>query len=153
MRLRSVPLLAACLLPLAAPGFAQDADAPASPEAQVFVRVCGKCHPKEVATVARKAPGEWEDTVIKMIDKYGAKASDKDFGTALDYLVQNFGRVNVNRAPTRDLTLVLGWSRNQANAIVDYRRAHGDFADLDALAAVPGIEAAKVQAAKDAITF
>jgi competence ComEA-like helix-hairpin-helix protein len=153
-----MPLLAVCLLALgllvlAAPVLAQDGDAAPSTEAQVFGQVCGKCHPAQAVTAFRKTQAQWEETFFKMIDEQDAKASDEDFRTALDYVVRNFGRVNINRATTRELTTVLGWSRQEANAVVDYRRAHGNFADLDAVAAVPGLNAGKVQAAKDAITF
>jgi DNA uptake protein ComE-like DNA-binding protein len=149
----AVCLLALGLLTLAVPILAQGGDAPPSPQAQVFSRVCGKCHPAEAVTAFRKTQAEWEETFFKMIDEQGAKASDEDFGTALDYVIRNFGRVNVNRATTRELTTVLAWSRQEANAVVDHRRAHGDFANLDAVAAVSGLDAGKVQAAKDAITF
>jgi competence ComEA-like helix-hairpin-helix protein len=148
-----MPPLAVCLLALAAPALAQDGDAPQSPEAQVFSRVCGKCHPAQAVTVARKTQAQWEESFFKMIDEQGAKASDEDFRAAFDYVVRNFGRVNVNQATTNELTTVLGWSKQEANAVIDYRDAHGKFADLDAVAAVPGLDAAKVQAAKEAITF
>lgn len=140
------------MLALAAPALSQNG-APPNPEAQVFGQVCGKCHPAEAVTVARKTQPQWEETFVKMIDEQGAKGSDEDFRTAFDYVVRNFGRVNINRAKTRELTAVLGWSSQEANAVVDHRRAHGDFAGLDAVAAVPGLDAKKVQAAKDAITF
>jgi competence ComEA-like helix-hairpin-helix protein len=152
-RFRTLPPLALCLLALAAPALAQDGHAPQSPEAQVFSRVCGKCHPAQAVTGVRKTQSQWEETFFKMIDEQGAKASDEDFHTAFEYVVRNFGRVNVNQATTNELTTILGWSKKEANAVIDYRDAHGNFADLDAVAAVPGLDAAKVQAAQDAITF
>ena len=108
-----MPPLAVCLLALAAPALAQDGDAPQSPEAQVFSRVCGKCHSAQAVTVARKTQAQWEESFFKMIDEQGAKASDEDFRAAFDYVVRNFGRVNVDPATTNELTTVLGWSKRE----------------------------------------
>ena len=67
--------------------------------------------------------------------------------------VQVSGRVNVNRAAAADLAKVLALTDKQASAIVDYRKANGDFADLDALCKVPGLDAEKLKAQQDAISF
>lgn len=83
----------------------------------------------------------------------GAKGTDEQFATLMDYLVSHVGRVNVNRAPADELVAVLDITATDARAIVDYRKAHGPFADIDALMAVPGIETARLHARLDAISF
>jgi competence protein ComEA len=88
-----------------------------------------------------------------MIDEHGAKGSDEDFGIAFDYLVRNYGKVNVNRAATREITAVLGLSAKEAEAILNYRRENGDFQDFDGLLKVPGIDVEKLKQGKDAVTF
>jgi competence ComEA-like helix-hairpin-helix protein len=48
---------------------------------------------------------------------------------------------------------VLGFSAKDAQAIVEYRTAHGKFADAAALAKVPGIDKAKIEEQPDAMRF
>ena len=42
---------------------------------------------------------------------------------------------------------------DEAQKIVRYRDDHGPFADFDALAKVPGVDAKKLEKNRDAITF
>lgn len=132
--------------------------APARPQqpdeqaAEVFKTTCTRCHTPDRILSARKTRTQWEETLDKMT-KLGATASDEDWATVLDYLLRHSGKVNVNRAPAKDITLVLGLSAADADAIVTFRKANGDFADYDALAKVPGINLEKLEKAKDAIAF
>jgi competence ComEA-like helix-hairpin-helix protein len=48
---------------------------------------------------------------------------------------------------------VLGLTKQQASAVVAYRREHGKFEDFEALAQVPGIDAAKLEPLQDAISY
>ena len=59
----------------------------------------------------------------------------------------------MNRAVAKDIALVVGITGADADAIVTYRKANGDFADFDALTKVPGIDVDKLQKNKDAIGF
>ena len=70
-----------------------------------------------------------------------------------EYLVHNFGRVNINKAPTKDVVAVLDLSAKDADAIVAFRKANGDFADFDALCKVPGIDIDKLKKAREGISF
>jgi competence ComEA-like helix-hairpin-helix protein len=56
-------------------------------------------------------------------------------------------------APATDLAAVLGLSLQEAEAIVDYRKAHGKFADVAALLKVPGLDKSKIEADPDALRF
>jgi competence protein ComEA len=88
-----------------------------------------------------------------MIDEEGAKGTDDEFATVFDYLLLHYGRVNVNRAPAREITAVLGVTAKDADAIVAYRGAHGDFQDFDSLIKVPGINVEKLKQGRDAVSF
>ena len=119
---------------------------------RVFEKTCGNCHPIKTVVAGRRTPDQWEETFIKMIE-LGAKASDNDFGIALDYLIAKHGRVNVNRAPAADIIEVLGLPSEEVKAIVSYRREHGDYADFDALSKTPGIDVEKLKVLRDAVSF
>jgi competence protein ComEA len=128
------------------------AQQPDDQAAEVFKATCTRCHTPERILSARKTRTQWEETLDKMT-KLGATASDEDWTTVLDYLMRHCGKVNVNRAPAKDIALVLGISAANADAIVSFRKENGDFADYDALAKVPGIDVEKLEKAKDAIAF
>ena len=62
-------------------------------------------------------------------------------------------RMTQNVAEAEDLAIVVGVSKKDAEAIVRYRQAQGDFPDFDALAKVPEIDVEKLSKGRDAITF
>jgi competence ComEA-like helix-hairpin-helix protein len=119
---------------------------------EIFKTTCVKCHPADRILSARKTRTQWEETLEKM-SKLGATATDEEFETVLDYLLRHCGRVNVNKAVAPDIALVLGLPSAEAESIVTYRKANGDFTDFDALTKVPGIDVEKLQKNKDAIGF
>lgn len=120
--------------------------------AVAFKRVCSSCHDSQRILATRRTRTQWEEIIGKMIDR-GAQGSDEDFTAAEDYLMKVSGRVNVNRAVSADLVAVLGLTDKEASAIIDYRKAHGDFPDFEALSKVPGVDAEKLKAKEDAIGF
>jgi competence ComEA-like helix-hairpin-helix protein len=128
---------------------AQDPD---DASAGAFHRVCSSCHDAQRILATRRTRTQWEEIIGKMIDR-GATGTDEDFTAAEDYLLKVSGRVNVNRAAAADMAKVLGIPEKQAAAIVDYRKANGDFADFDALCKVPGIDVDKLKTEQDAISF
>ena len=125
---------------------------PDGPGKPVVVRVCGACHDLDTATGARHTRNEWRAVVESMIDR-GAKASDEEIVAITGYLTAYVGLVNVNKAAATEIETVLAIPAAQAAAIADYRAAHGEFKDLDALKRVPGIDAAGLDERKDRITF
>jgi competence protein ComEA len=129
---------------------AQDPDDQAS--AGAFQRVCSSCHDAQRILATRRTRTQWEEVIGKMIDR-GAIGTDEDFTAAEEYLLKVSGRVNVNRAAAADIAKVLSIPEKQASAIVDYRKANGDFADLDALCKVPGVDVEKLKSQPDAISF
>ena len=57
----------------------------------VLQKVCGTCHTLSKVTGSRRSRSQWEEVTDKMIAA-GAKASDEEFATVINYLVSQFGR-------------------------------------------------------------
>lgn len=128
---------------------AQDQDdAPAA----AFRRVCSNCHDADRILSTRRTRTQWEEVIEKMIDR-GAEGTSDDFTTAEEYLLRVSGRVNVNRASSKDMVTVLSITQKDADAIAEYRKANGEFKDFDSLAKVPGIDIEKLNKGRDAISF
>ena len=123
-------------------------DAPAS----AFRRVCSACHDADRILATRRTRTQWEEVIEKMIDR-GAEGTSDDFTTAEEYLLRVSGRVNVNRAASKDMVIVLGITQKDADAIAEYRKANGEFKDFDGLSKVPGIDLEKLKQGRDAISF
>lgn len=130
----------------------QDEDAFGRAGEELLEKVCTECHGLEDITRLRRTAREWSDMVTSMATR-GANATDDQFATIEKYLTRYYGIVAVNTASAQELSAVLGLSSKDANAIVDYRQAHGKFADIDALAKVPGIDKTKLEAQPDALRF
>jgi competence protein ComEA len=120
--------------------------------ADAFTKVCSSCHDAERILTNRRTRTQWQEVIEKMVER-GAEGTDDDFTAVEEYLIHNFGRVNVNKAVTRDLVAVVGLSDTEAAALVDYRKSHGDYADFDALCKVPGIDVEKLKHAREGISF
>ncbi len=75
----------------------------------------------------------------------------------VEYLAKSFpplpDKVNVNKATAKDIETGLALTTEEAEAIVKYRTDHGNFKDYDSLTKVPGVDAKKLEAKKDAIIF
>jgi competence protein ComEA len=139
----------------AVPMWAQD-DIPDAPGKATTVRICTSCHGAEMWSSSHKSADDWDRTITTMTEK-GLSISDADYGVVLDYLSKNLGtqpaKLNVNKATSDQLAKTLGIDPKQADAIIAYRTKNGDFKDLDGLKKVEGLDAAKVDAKKDAIAF
>jgi competence ComEA-like helix-hairpin-helix protein len=144
-----VLIIGAALFLLVIGAQAQDQnDAPAS----AFRRVCSSCHDADRILATRRTRTQWEEVIEKMIDR-GAEGTSDDFTTAEEYLLRVSGRVNANRAASKDMVIVLGITQKDADAIAEYRKANGEFKDFDALCKVPGIDLEKLKQGRDAISF
>jgi competence protein ComEA len=138
-------------------GIAPAADLPPGPGHDELVKVCGNCHSAEQAASLRQGRSGWEETVSKMVNM-GAQGSDDEFEAVLTYLTKNFGPetakpVNVNTATALEIESVLGLSRTESAAVVQYRTDKGNFKTLDDFKAVPGLDYSKIEKKKALITF
>jgi competence ComEA-like helix-hairpin-helix protein len=127
-------------------------DAPVTDKRQaVLQKVCSTCHAMDEVTT-RRSRSQWEDLLYKMID-LGAKGTDQEFRTILNYLAGEHGRVNVNRGSASELSTVLGLTKQQAASVVAHRREHGKFENFDAFSQTPGIDAGRLESLRDAISY
>jgi competence ComEA-like helix-hairpin-helix protein len=131
---------------------AQDEEAFATLGEQTTEKVCIICHPWENITRTRRTVREWNDMVINMAQR-GAPGTEPQFAIVKKFLTRYYGVVNVNAAPADEIAAVLGLSAKDAAAIVEYRKAHGKFADAAALAKVEGIDKAKIDEQPEALRF
>lgn len=122
------------------------------PLEDAFWKVCRDCHDPNRIRETRRTRGGWEEVIWKMIEK-GALGTERDFELVLQYLLVNYGMVNMNQALAEDIAIVTGLSQKDAEAIVAYRKEHGNFSNFEALVQVPGIDAKALEARRDAIMF
>jgi competence ComEA-like helix-hairpin-helix protein len=115
-------------------------------------RACVSCHPIADITKVRKTWADWNNTVVRMA-ALGIEADEDQLTAVKLYMTRYYGLVNVNIARASELSAVLGLSTKEAAAVVAYREAHGDFADVNALTKVDGIDKAKITDAADAVRF
>jgi mono/diheme cytochrome c family protein len=88
--LRLILCLAALLLPLIA-WEPKTVKLPDGPGKELVEKTCADCHGLDAIVGYRLTQGQWRAEVDDMIAK-GAKISDPDFETIVQYLVKNFGR-------------------------------------------------------------
>jgi competence protein ComEA len=128
---------------------------PDGPGKDVTVRTCGVCHEARRAASLRLSRDGWASVIDDMVRR-GAKASDDDRQTILDYLSTNFlgeapRPLNVNTATQIDLESVLELLRREAAAVVAYRDKHGAFKTVDDLKKVPGLDYKKIASKRERI--
>jgi competence protein ComEA len=90
-----------------------------------------------------------------MIDR-GAKATQPEIDAIVAYLVKNFGKgakVQMNSAPLEEIKAVLGFTVPEAKAVVDYREQNGAYKDWRDVLKAPGVDPAKIESRKDAMSF
>lgn len=138
---------------------------PAGKGRTIVQRACSHCHALRVVTSKRASKQQWSTLVDQMISR-GADLEDEEIDTVVNYLAKNFtsangtikaenaeGSVNVNQATAAELAAVLHLSQEQGQAIVDYRKQNGKFADWRQLTKVPGVRPGDIETNKDRIRF
>jgi len=151
--LRHVVLLSIFFF-LAASAWAQLPEGAGKTETQ---KICAQCHEVERSISPRQDRAGWQATMDKM-SSLGMKATDDETQAVLNYLSEHYPaeaspRINVNKARAIDLESGLSLPRSQAALIVEYRTRHGDFKSIEDLKKVPGVDAAKIEAKRDRLTF
>jgi competence protein ComEA len=128
---------------------------PAAAGKDAVVKSCLECHGAANFRKVRKDADEWAESVQDMVDR-GAKATDAESAAIVAYMVKNFGKgakVQMNSAPLEEIKAVLGFTVPEANAIVNWRDQNGPYKDWRDVLKAPGINPAKVEAKKDAMSF
>ncbi len=150
----SVLILSASLAPAV---WAQDF--PAGEGRDTLKKVCTQCHDIDSIPRLRYTRSDWANLVFSMKDM-GADATGAELDQIIDYLTKNFGKgddavkkTNVNSASAKEIEAALGFTTKESEAIVLYRMKNGNYKDLDTMKKVEGVDAAKVQSAKDKIEF
>jgi competence ComEA-like helix-hairpin-helix protein len=115
-------------------------------------RACRMCHPIENVTRMRRTVREWADVLVTMQGR-GANATEEEFEGIHWYLGRYYGIVRVNAATAEELSSVLGLTAKDAQAIVEYRKEHGNFADAAGLLKIEGIDKAKIEEQPEALRF
>ncbi len=117
-------------------------------ELTAHVEICSMCHDANLVAGFLRTPAEWDEVVARM-QSYGTIALPAQFSLVRNYLLRSFGRVNINTAPAADLAPVMDVQPESAEAVVAYRKEHGDFKSPDDLKSVPGIDPAKIDQRKN----
>jgi len=117
-----------------------------------LTRLCIDCHDLGLAADNRRTRHEWNGVLENMRGR-GATWTEEDFALALNVLTRTSGLVQVNRADAQEIAAVLKLAAKESDAIIAYRAAHGPFADLDALAKVPGLDPKKLETVADRVLF
>jgi competence protein ComEA len=128
---------------------------PSGPGRDTMKRVCSSCHSAENVVGLAKTREEWGQVVGEMAAN-GAHGTLDEFNEVVDYLAEHFPKappINVNKATAKDLENSLGFSAKEAEAIVQYRGANGNFKSVEEVEKVPGVDVKKVRARADRLAF
>jgi len=125
---------------------------PDGPGKADVMKVCSGCHDAEIILANLKTPGEWNETLQNMATQ-GAEATPEQWKLIEQYIDVHFAMVMVNKAPADEIQLTLDIPAEVAAAVVKYRQDKGPFKSSDDVKKVPGIDAAKVDAAATRLVF
>ena len=128
------------------------ASADTDPAHELFIQTCNRCHDAARITALRRTKTEWEEVINKMIER-GATGSEEDFVTVFGYLRRHYGKVYINSATSDEITTTLRLSSKDADAVIAFRKANGNFQDFDAVKKVPDIDVKTLEEHKDAVAF
>ncbi len=89
----------------------------------------------------------------------GVPGTAEQFDAIAAYMAKNFGKtedatkINVNKAKADDLEKVIGLTPDEAKALIGFRDRHGDFREWGDMLVIYGVDGAKIEAAKDKMSF
>lgn len=128
---------------------------PKGPGLETMKRICGACHSAENVAGMAKTREEWGALVGEMAAD-GAQGTEDEFNEIVDYLATAFpktAKINVNKASAKDIESGLELSAKEAESIVHYREEKGSFKSVEDVEKVPGVDAKKIEAKKDRLSF
>ena len=153
---KRIPLFLAALsaVALAADDQSQLPDAPGK---ATVLKVCGNCHGAEIVLGRPNSEEGWNEIVIDMIQR-GAEGTDDEYDQVVKYLAKNIkagqerAKLNINKATAKAIETTLSLTAKEAQAIVQAREKAA-FKSIDDVKKVPGVDAAKIEAKKDRLSF
>lgn len=126
---------------------------PDGPNKDLVDAVCTACHDSERIVRQHKTKAEWQDKVLEMLQEC-PDVVQQERDRIVEYLAKNFfKKVNVNKAPSKDIAAALEIPDKDADAIVRYREQKGNFKTLDDLKKIPGIDPATLEAKKERLEY
>jgi hypothetical protein len=151
MRAAALAFGAAMVAASVGPAAAQPAGEAMTPE-EATAKICSGCHSTQIVMDTPRDYDAWHQTVQDMIDR-GAQGTQDDFALVMQFLYENMTTIDVNHADEEDLMTILKTTKPVADAIIARRskKAFKDIADLEN--AVPGLDAALLEAKKRMIHF
>ena len=119
----------------------------------VTEKICNGCHAADVVTTYRNSKDDWQSVIDDMKGR-GADGSDADFNAIVAYLAKYYGpEITINKATAADLQTQMEITADEAAAIVQYRKDHGDFKTADDLKKVAGLDMKKIEPIEQRIVF
>jgi competence protein ComEA len=126
---------------------------PEGPGKELVDVICSSCHTTERLLTKQWTKPEWQAKVLEMLQEE-PDVTQPERDKIVDYLARAFPKhVNVNAAGSNELETVLEISTKEADAIVSYRQQKGAFKNVDDVKKVPGVEAGRIEAAKNRLEF
>ena len=122
------------------------------PEAVAFRKVCGGCHSVGMFDSEPRARADWMETLRVMFQR-GAAGTDEEIDDVVRYLDANLTKLNVNTADADEIGSVLDVPDVVSAAIVARRKELGRFRSLAEIAAVPGVDARRLEHRRPRISF
>ena len=129
-------------------------DLPDNPGKDLVEAVCSVCHTTERIAAKQMSKEDWQAKVLEMLQE-DPDVTQPERDRIVDYLARTFPvrRINVNKAAAKEFETALDLSAKDAESIVHYREANGNFKSLEDLKKVPGVDAAKIEARKERLDF
>jgi competence ComEA-like helix-hairpin-helix protein len=128
---------------------------PDGPGKDTFESVCSLCHAPTTPFGKQWTRKEWELKVTEMLQEE-PDVTREERVVIVEYLAANFkpgGKIYINKAAAKDLEAALEISATEAEALVAFRRAEGDFKAFDDLKKVRGFNSSKIENKKDRLVF
>jgi len=125
---------------------------PDAPGKQLVEQVCATCHGVDLLVPSSRTAVQWRDTIGAM-KTAGAKASDEEWKTLVEYIMGNLAFLNVNKATVEDVRLVFAVPESVAQAVVAARDKQGGFKSADDLKQIPDLDSKRVEAIRTRLSF
>jgi cytochrome c5 len=125
---------------------------------EVILKACSACHIPDSFVNYRHTPDEWQSIIARMSQRVAASTTKADIENVQKYLTVNFpktedaSKVNMNKAGAKEIQAI-GFTPEETEAIIAFRRAHGDFREWGEMLVIYGVDGRKVDALKDHMSF